>query len=263
MTTKNYSIDRSKCDTVFGFILFEGFYIIINMVKHVKTVKPLLCNVHSLSDDILGCILFSSYTGNSLDEIVSVALVNKLFLTLAQNFVAVITFNDDRLDYFEYHRQLAINLRYVDVSHTDIIISQFFCKKLLQVKNTLDGLNLRGTDVNDSHLSMISQLTNLRFLDISKSLIEQSEYVTDRGVLNLVALIHLQWLDLSCTDVTDVSIDALGKSCDSLTHLSLQCCCSLTDSFSTHISQLKLVALDISSCVQISTVSFTNMCSKW
>lgn len=234
------------------------------MKKRGKNTKK-ICNtgVHSLSDDILGCILFSNYTGSTLYNIVSIALVNKLFMMLAQNFVSTIVFDDSILDYFEQPNQLAINLMYVDISHTDIAITQNFCEQLLQVKSTLVGLNLRGTDVDDSNLSMICQLVNLRLLDISKSLIDYSNCITDEGVLELAALTNLQWLDLSCTDITDVSVESLGQSCGALTHLSLQCCWLLTDSFSKHITQLKLIALDISCCIQISTVSFSNITVKW
>ncbi|CAM9737831.1 unnamed protein product [Phaeothamnion confervicola] len=111
-----------------------------------------------------------------------------------------------------------------------------FCRKLhssvgapgpplqLCVK-TLQDLSLRGVGVDDTTLSYVGRLTQLRRLDVSQSQLDASEKVTDAGILALSGLRELTYLSVAWNkNVTDEAVAAAVGSMPRLAFLDASLC---------------------------------------
>lgn len=216
-----------------------------------------------LPDDLIGRILFSGYLNKLWYNTICLVLVCKKFKEVGRTYIAyiksthMITMDAETLKTTELEvlgiGRIAPNLVYLDLSFCKII--QFdgdAGAMLLTLRHTLRGLSLRGTKVDDAFLgAYISQLSGLRFLDISKKKSMDKELVTDLGVLPLVYLKNLKWLNLSMCNITDMSISALCASVLHMEHIALFSCRALTDASLKVISTWKLHTLDISNCAKL------------
>lgn len=75
---------------------------------------------------------------------------------------------------------------------------------LLAVKEQIAWLNLAGTQLNDQALQSIGQMTNLRKLRLEKN------QISDKGLVYLEGLVHLEYLNLFGNDLSDACIKSLA-----------------------------------------------------
>jgi hypothetical protein len=138
------------------------------------------------------------------------------------------------------------NLLFLDVSYC--CVAKYFTALLsLELSDTLIGLSLRGCEnMDDSSLTFVGQLTELKWLDISKTNASQKEDITDVGVMELLGLTNLELLNLACTNVTPESIICGLKEWTKLEHISFQCCMYMdSDDLFEAIGNVSLKSLDI------------------
>ena len=85
-------------------------------------------------------------------------------------------------------------------------------------------LSLRGRGLSDSDLTMIGDLRELRYLDLTGC-----EAISDLGIGELTDLGRLEHLDLSlCSLISDISLVSVGRLLN-LRFLSLNWCYNITD----------------------------------
>ena len=217
-----------------------------------------------LSDDVLGCILFSLYLSNRPQAVFSVMLVNKNFYCLSKKCVSSIHFlrEQNNLTFDAWHRSFP-KLQYLDLSMAKVLPGQAVQWESLGLYGGgLKGLNLRNACVTNYECVFIAQMTNLRFLDVSRPCSASSDSLSDEGVLQLASLSHLCWLDMSCCGISNTTVERLSTGAPLLSHLSVQCCMRLTDEACTYLSALSLRSLDISGCWSLTAASIDTLCSK-
>lgn len=95
------------------------------------------------------------------------------------------------------------NIRSVELNQSHVRDQEFEPLKAL-VK--LEELSVQSSYLTDAGITMISELKNLRTLDLHKS-----QYFTDKGIAALKALPSLTKLELSYTRVTDGAIESLTE----------------------------------------------------
>lgn len=235
------------------------------------------------TDEILGFVFFSSgYISQYWPNLLTVLLVSKRFCAVGKRFIRAVSTEANqsmggdwvcyvlpqmaeniielRLDYsFQEQTPAAI----VDKSNaeTAAIQSLFPSKSIrnlcVKLFGTLESLSLRGTTCDDEALQSISMLTNLTYLDISKSKRVHADKISDTGMLRVAESLNLLvWLNLSMTRITDKTIARLSQSLTSLKHLGLQCCSLLTDQCFSSLEAMSLVTLDVSSCIELTNDAF-------
>jgi serine/threonine protein kinase len=101
----------------------------------------------------------------------------------------------------------------------------------------LDTLHIRGAQIRDRDLHLLSPLTTLRDLDVS------FDKIGDVGAKELAAL-PVDTLDLREDDITDEGLKALARS-KSLRCLSLAGCANITAAGVESLAQLPMVALNV------------------
>ncbi|PAA84675.1 hypothetical protein BOX15_Mlig000941g5, partial [Macrostomum lignano] len=118
----------------------------------------------------------------------------------------------------------------------------------------LVSLDMSGTGMNDSAMSVLGSLSRMRYLYLANC-----PQVTDLGLQKLVQqLRYLEHLDLShCVQLTDGGVRSMSFSCRLLTKLSLRGCRQLTDLSMQYVSGVchYLTHLDLSECVMITDKS--------
>lgn len=138
----------------------------------------------------------------------------------------------------------------------------------LSAKNDLSFLDLSETQVTDAHLKQLSQMSNLKHLNLAACL-----NITDEGVH---ALIHLESLNVSCCkNLTDGAFELLvnlkfldASCCDNLTNgafkslvnlkfLKVRGCNKLTDAAFKPL--IELLSLDICLCTQLTATAFKSL----
>jgi hypothetical protein len=231
-------------------------------------------NILSLSDDLIGNILFSGYLSKSWNTTVGLILVNKTFCNLGKRYLEYCD-QKSRLGYSKISNQLtpleplgigkvAQHLVYLDIGFCPgLTFSPEFGSMLLGWKGTLRGLNVRSMGVDDAFLSTyICQLIHLRFLDVSQMSSAQRHLITDEGCAGLSGLTQLRWLNISMTDISDKTTSILSTRCPNLMHVNAHSCRSLTDASLSHLRTLKLRTLDISNCPAITGKGMQALCEK-
>lgn len=99
---------------------------------------------------------------------------------------------------------VAQNINYLLLNFvTDTIVTNDILKVVLQLKKQIIWLKLNNTNITDSSLTIIAQLTNLTRLDLSHT------QVSDKGLHYLQALQNLQYLNLVGAKVTATGITQL------------------------------------------------------
>jgi hypothetical protein len=231
-------------------------------------------NLLTLSDDLVGNILFSGYLSKSWSTTVGLILVNKTFFNLAKRYLEYCD-QKSRLGFSKETCKLtaldplgigkvAEHLVYLDIGFCpDLVLTPEFGSMLLCWKSTLRGLNVRSMGVDDVFLgTYICQLVHLRFLDVSQMSAGQRGIITDEGCTGLSQLSQLRWLNISMTDISDKTVQLLSSSCPSLTHVNAHSCRLLTDAATVHLRGLKLRTLDISNCPSITGKGMQALCEK-
>mmetsp|Transcript_34843 Transcript_34843/g.33145 ORF Transcript_34843/g.33145 Transcript_34843/m.33145 type:complete len:352 (+) Transcript_34843:65-1120(+) len=155
--------------------------------------------------------------------------------------------------------KVAINLMSLDLSYSQLDES-FTGSELTCLQSSLRGLSLRGTSVGDNCLESLSKLTELIYLDISKSQKSQVKNITDIGVKKLCTLKNLNWLSVGWTSITDSSIHSICQNLTKLQHLGISFCYLITNACFTEIQKLKLITLDVSSCKKLSNKFMDRLC---
>jgi len=92
---------------------------------------------------------------------------------------------------------VAQNINYLLVNFvTDSIVSNDELRLVAQLKKQVIWLKLNNTNITDSSLAIVAQLTNVTRLDISNT------HITDKGLQYLYSLQNLQYLNVVGTNVT-------------------------------------------------------------
>ena len=92
---------------------------------------------------------------------------------------------------------VAQNINYLLVNFvTDSIVSNDVLRLVAQLKKQVIWLKLNNTNITDSSLAIVAQLTNLTRLDVSNT------RITDKGLNYLQNLQNLQYLNVVGTNVT-------------------------------------------------------------
>lgn len=111
----------------------------------------------------------------------------------------------------------------------------------------LKELRLNGANITNSEARLLTFLPELEHISF-KGCVD----ITDRALLNLNSHRHLQSLDLSATEITDLGL-ATVSGLKGLTDLSLASCPNITDQGILSLTTLtNLTSLDIRFCPQIS-----------
>lgn len=223
-----------------------------------------------LSDEVLGHILFSGYLSRSWYQTVLLLLVCKRFAEVGKRHIAYVDHkcrdwhgpvNVSAIQNLENIHRIAGSLVYLDLSFCNINLQSFQNINLFkQWKNSLKGLNLRGTGLCDEFLQHVglSGFTQLKFLDVSKLNISEAPQITDVGGYHIAGLTRLKWLNVSCTSITNDTVGEISSKCPMVWHLGLQCCLGFTDDGVKYLKRMgHLRILDISGCSLI-TVRGTN-----
>lgn len=225
----------------------------------IRKIQPK--NVLSfLADDLIGRILFSGYLSKSWYSTICLVLVCKKFKDVGKTYIAYVK-NKHRIEVNARTLQIselsvlgigriAPHLVYLDLSFSDnIAYNAQLGSMLVSLGHSLRGLSLRCTKVDNAFLSTyVSQLSLLKFLDVSQGCTADKALVTDLGALPLANLKSLKWLNLSMCNITDATIVALSKSAPLLEHLALYGCSALTDASLKAVTSWKLHTLDVSNC---------------
>lgn len=96
---------------------------------------------------------------------------------------------------------VAQNSNYLSVNFvTDSVVRKEDLQLLTQLKKQLIWLNLANTNMADTSLAMIAQLTNLTRLHL------ENTFVTDKGLLQLKNLLNLQYLNLVGTKISSQGV---------------------------------------------------------
>ncbi|HWB24973.1 MAG TPA: c-type cytochrome domain-containing protein [Chitinophagaceae bacterium] len=92
---------------------------------------------------------------------------------------------------------VAQNINYLQLNFvTDTVVPVNVLQLVAQLKKQVIWLKINGTNINDSSLQIVSQLTGLTRLDISRT------NITDKGLASLQTLQALQYLNLVGTNIT-------------------------------------------------------------
>jgi mono/diheme cytochrome c family protein len=83
---------------------------------------------------------------------------------------------------------------------TDTVVPNAVLQQVVRLKKQVIWLKLGGTNINDSSLQIIAQLTALTRLDLSRT------HITDNGLASLQNLQNLQYLNLVATKVTAAGV---------------------------------------------------------
>lgn len=100
-------------------------------------------------------------------------------------------------------RRLSASSNLLEAKFTGHLTDTAAMRSLLGVKDQLIWLQLSDTGLSDDALVIVSQLTNLRKLNISRN------PVSDQGVSQLNKLVNLEYLNLYGTNVTDSILEGL------------------------------------------------------
>jgi hypothetical protein len=96
---------------------------------------------------------------------------------------------------------VAQNTNYLQLNFvTDTLVSNNTLQLMVQLKKQVIWLKLNNTNITDSSLAIIAQLTALTRLDVSHTAI------TDKGLANLQTLQNLQYLNLVATSITNQGV---------------------------------------------------------
>jgi hypothetical protein len=228
--------------------------------RHQRSVGSLM----SLSDDLIGRILFSGYISICWSHNICLMLVCKGFMNLAKKYLTYVdnsgrvVLDRNTLKYINLSPVLiskyAPNVLYLNFAtcQDSISIDSEFGEMLVQLRNTLRYLSLRSLPVNDQFIiSYITQLKLLQYLDLSNSKADRREMITDMGGNSLMGLIDLRWIGLCMTSISDVTIITLQKNCPNINHFHISGCHNITNYSFEYIRQWKLVSLEITNCRQL------------
>jgi len=92
---------------------------------------------------------------------------------------------------------VAQNINYLKLNFvTDSLVPNSMLQLVTQLKKQAVWLKINNTNITDSSLAIIAQLTNLTRLDVSGT------HITDKGLKYLASLQNLQYLNLTGTKVT-------------------------------------------------------------
>ena len=237
----------------------------INKVELFVRNPPLSSsdNLLRLTDDLLGRILFSGYLKTNWNTIVGLILVNKTFMGLGKRYIAYVD-NRGRPEkcFFLGIGKVAPNLVSLDLGDTNFTCTIELGALLESLRVSLRGRALKSTNVNDAFIvDHICPLSQLRFLNVSKSTTASKVDITDVGGVALGALMQLKWLNISMTNITDATVVHLQRCGVPLEYLALECCTLLTDAAALAIGRFKLHSLDITNCKLISEAGLTSLCT--
>lgn len=235
------------------------------MASLVSFRPNMVAGIIGLSEDILSGILFSGYLGHSFDQLLPVFLVCQCFKDVGYRTVGVLVAR--QASYLTRMVSCLTSLVFVDLQFAPIHCTPELMECFLCRRRTLRGLNMRATDVDDSCLPVIAQLTNLSLLVLSKAQrIPDEQNISDDGAMHLAQLVHLRWLDLSMTNITDEAVRAVCEPSPqgpkALTHLLLQCCARITSRSMEYIQLMPLKLLAVSSCMHMSADALVEGCTR-
>lgn len=210
------------------------------------------CHLRSIPEHIVISVFFSGYL-ETIFVARNLSLINKWICNLAKNNIRsldlrCLPIKDDDIRLIT--NISAVNLAYLDLGYTKVT-DQFETYLNPNSKFSLQGISFRGTNIMNKTVKFISTFTKLRALDVGKSSATQVSFIDDSSAKLLSNLIHLEWLNLAWTLITDVSISEICIKCVRLKHLGVQCCMGVTDISFTYLRELRLETLEISGCTAV------------
>jgi hypothetical protein len=211
-----------------------------------------------LSDDFIFGIAFSGYLGYAWRDVMNFMAVCKRFRKIGFRYIGIFLCRETQ----QVYNLPTLFAHFTNIVYFNASFFSFVDKTILDSmnhwKNSLKGLNFRGSSINSEELEHLFRSNEVEFsqnlvaLDVSKDLREKRDAVTDRGLTIIAKFSSLRWLNVACTNITDLTVLAITEHLHLLEYLNLQACPLITNNGVKAIQQLPLKSLDISCCVLLS-----------
>lgn len=225
---------------------------------------PYEVSLSDLSDDFIFGIAFSGYLGYAWRDVMNFMTVCKRFRNIGFKYIGMFICRETQ----QIQDLPTLFSHFSSIVYFNASFFTFIDKTILDSmqhwKNSLKGLNFRGSSINSEELQYLFRsneelLQNLVSLDISKDARNKRDAITDHGLAYIPKLSSLKWLNVACTNITDATLLSITGHLHHLEYLNLQACPLITNNGVKTLQQLPLRSLDISGCLLLSAAIFKTL----